>query len=182
MPVALAFRYARALADATASSGTAAEAVAADLSSFEQALAETPDLYRTLESPAVPQQRKRAVVTRLAQMLALSDVVRKFLLVVIDRRRIRLLRDIREGFEAVMDERGGVVRADVTSASELSEAQKTELLASLSRMTGKRMRACFSTSEELIGGVLARVGSTVYDGSVQSQLEGLKRHLAGTKR
>lgn len=179
MPDALAFRYARALADVAEQAGSGAETIAVELAAFGNALSETPDLNSALESPAVSQQQKTAVVARLAQLLPLSGIVRRFLQVVIGHRRVGLVHDIREAFEMVMDERGGVVRAEVTSARELSEAQKAELLASLTRATGKKMRASFATSGELIGGVMARVGSTVYDGSIQSQLEGLKRVLVG---
>ena len=129
----------------------------------------------------MPPPRKRAVVNRLARMLPLSSVVRRFLLVVVDHRRTHLLADILEAFETVMDERLGVVRADVSSAHELTSGQRDELLAGLARITGKQARARFSIRPDLIGGVVARIGSTVYDGSVRGQLQALKHRLAGVE-
>ncbi len=178
MPSAVAFRYARVLADLA---GTArVDDIGAQLDTFASALRESADLRTAMESPAVPPGRKRAVVTRLAEMLPLSDLVRRFLFVVIDHRRTALLPDIREAYEQVTDDRLGVVRADVTSAMPLSEPQRAEVAARLSRLTGKQVRARFGLSPDLIGGIMARVGSTVYDGSVRGQLNSLKARMAGT--
>jgi len=138
-------------------------------------------LRHALQSPAVAPARKRAVISRMAEALSLSGVVRRFLLVLIDHRRTDWLGEIREAFEAVMDDRQGLVRVDVVSARELSAEQRGVLLAELSRVTGRQARAQFSIREELIGGVLARVGSTVFDGSVRGQLETLKQRLTERK-
>ena len=177
MPNALAFRYARALAGASA--GVDPQSVMRDLEAFASLLAASQDLHIALQSPAVPPARKRAVVSRLAKSLQVSDVVRRFLMVLIDHRRPALLENIREAFEAVMDERLGVARVDVVSARELTPAQRAAIVAEVGRVTGKQARALFSVREDLIGGVVARVGSTVFDGSVRGQLDALKRRLAG---
>lgn len=183
MPAALAFRYARALADLSVRPGSPVdgEAAMAELQAFERALQECQDLRGVLESPAIAPARKQAVMSRLAGMLPLSDLVRRFLLVVVDHRRVELLADVREAFEAVLDERLGLVRVDVTSARQLTPSQRQDLLVGLSRLTGKRTHARFALREDLIGGVVARVGSTVYDGSVRGQLQALKQRLAGTE-
>jgi F-type H+-transporting ATPase subunit delta len=178
VPAALAFRYARALAGLAAAPGVDPEAVARQLSAFETALKESAELRTALESPAVPPGRKHAVVRRLAQVLPVSDLVLRFLLVVVDHRRTALLADIREALETVMDERLGVVRADLVSARELAPERRGELVAALSSVTGKRVRPRFSVNAALIGGVVARVGSTVYDGSVRGQLRVLRSRLA----
>jgi F-type H+-transporting ATPase subunit delta len=178
MPSALAFRYARALADAAGAVDP--QSVMRDLGAFESLLAASQDLHTALQSPAVPPARKRAVVSRLAQALPLSDLVRRFLMVLIDHRRAALLGGVREAFESVMDERLGVARVDVVSARELTSAQRGAIVAEVGRVTGKQARALFSIREDLIGGVVARVGSTVFDGSVRGQLETLKHRLAGT--
>jgi F-type H+-transporting ATPase subunit delta len=177
MPNALAFRYARALADAAGAADP--QAVMRDLEAFETLLAASVDLHIVLESPAVPPARKRAVVSRLAQALRLSDLARRFLMVLIDHRRPALLGGVREAFESVTDERLGVARVDVVSARELTLAQRGAIVAEVGRVTGRQARAQFSIREDLIGGVVARVGSTVFDGSVRGQLETLKHRLAG---
>ncbi len=181
MPNAVAFRYARALADLATKPGTAVDpqTVIAGLEKFEQALAISQDLRNAMQSPAVPRLRKHAVLKDLTKALSLPDLVRRFLMVLIDHRRVPLLSEIREAFETVMDERLGVVRVDVISARELTPSQREALLSEFSRATGKRARARFELSDELIGGVVAKVGSTVFDGSVRGQLEALKQRMAG---
>ncbi len=181
MPRALAFRYARALADLVLEPGSAAEAqgVAAEMESFDRTLKAWTDLRLVLESPTVPAARKRAVVGRLAESLPLSDLVRRFLFVLIDHRRVALLGDVREAFQAVMDERSGLVRADVVSARLLGPEERGRILATLGRLTGREARADFRVENGLVGGVVARVGSTVYDGSIRGQLQGLKQRLTG---
>ena len=179
MPNALAFRYARALADLAARPGVDLETLRRELDAFTAALAESEDLRTALESPAVTPPRKRAVISRMAALLPISDLVRRFLLVVVDHRRVALLREIGEAFEAVIDNRLGVVRADVLSARELTAQQREQLLAGLGKLTGRQVRARFAVDEKLIGGVVARIGSTVYDGSVHGQLQALRHRLAG---
>lgn len=183
MPGALSFRYARALADAAAAPDARVDAqtITGELVRFEELLHQSPELKTALDSPAVPPPRKRAVVARLARELPLSDLVRRFLFVLIDHRRASLLAETREAFEAVMDERLGIARADVVSARPLSEQEQRQMIAGIARLTGKQARARFRVDESLTGGVMARVGSTVYDGSVRGQLNVLRRRLAGVR-
>jgi len=140
-------------------------------------LSASSDLPAVLLSPAVPPARKRAVVSRLAAQLGVSTLVQNFLFVVIDRRRIAMLKDIRQAFETLLDERVGVVRADVSSARELASAQREKIRQQLARATGKQVRCEFAVDGDLVGGVVVRVGSTIYDGSVRGQLEALRQRL-----
>ncbi len=181
MPAAVATRYARALVDLATRPGEAVapERVLEELALFEEALRVSPALRNVLLSPAVPAPQKRSLVSRLVRQLGLSDLVRRFLLVVTDRRRMGLLGEIREAAEQTLDERMGVVRVEVTSARELTPAQREALENGLARVTGLRPRTSFRIEPELIGGAVARIGSTIYDGSVRGRLEALKRRLAG---
>ncbi len=179
MPAAVAFRYARALADLAGQARV--DDVAAELEAFVAVLGGSADLRNAIQSPAVPPPRKRAVIARMAEMLPLSALVRRFLYVVVDHRRAGLLAEICEAYEQVMDERQGISRAEVVSARELSRAEQSDLTASLAQLTGRQVRARFAVREDLIGGVIARIGSTVYDGSVRGQLEVLKERLAGVE-
>ena len=111
-------------------------------------------------------------------MLKLSPITRNFLFVLVDRRRIASLSNIIQDFEAVVDARLGFAQAEVSSARELSETQRSALNARLERLTGKRIRMRFTVDPALIGGVVARIGSTVYDGSVRGQLATLERRLS----
>jgi F-type H+-transporting ATPase subunit delta len=177
---ALGNRYAHALADVVTGAGAPiqAETAVGELRAFEAALKGSPELHNALMSPAVPPGRKRAVVGRIADSLGVSKISRNFLFVLIDHRRIGLITDIIHSFELIVDERLGFARAEVTAARELTPAQRALLNGELERLTGKKIRMRFAVDERLIGGVVARIGSTVYDGSVRGQLETLSRRLA----
>jgi F-type H+-transporting ATPase subunit delta len=177
---AVAIRYADALADVvtTGGSGLTAETAVNELRAFQDAMEESPALRDALLTPAVPASRKRAVIGRIADVLKLSRISRNFLFVLIDKRRIALLSEIIQSFETVADERMGFARAEVASALPLNDAQRQNLTAHLERVSGKRIRARFGVDGSLIGGVVARIGSTVYDGSVRGQLETLGRRLS----
>jgi F-type H+-transporting ATPase subunit delta len=177
---AIAARYANALADvvtAPASPLRPQDAVA-ELCAFEAALRSSPELHNALTTPAVPTGRKRAVIGRIVDVLKLSRISRNFLFVLVDHRRIATLGDVIHSFELIVDERLGFARAEVASASELGEPVRAALNAELERLTGKRIRMRLKVDPSLIGGVVARIGSTVYDGSVRGQLGALERRLS----
>jgi F-type H+-transporting ATPase subunit delta len=176
---AVATRYAKALADVTtAAAGLRPEEALSQLRAFEGALAASHELQNALTTPAVPASRKRAVVARIAGILKLSLIARNFLFVLIDHRRIALLGEILHSFELIVDERLGFARAEVSSPRELTESQRGAINTQLEHLTGKRIRMRFAVDPELIGGVVARIGSTVYDGSVRGQLQTLGRRLS----
>lgn len=178
---AVASRYANALADVVTGASSAAvrpEIAAAELRAFQSTLAGSPELHNALITPAVPVGRKRAVVLRIADVLKLSGISKNFLQVLIDHRRIGSLGAIVDSFEVVLDERLGFARAEVIAASQLSEPQRDALNTQLERLTGKRLRMRFEVDPALIGGVVARIGSTVYDGSVRGQLQTIEQRLS----
>jgi F-type H+-transporting ATPase subunit delta len=179
MPSAVAARYANALADAVLASASGADARASltQLRAFNEMAKSSAELRNVLLSPAVSNTRKRAVISRFAPVFPLSPIVRNFLFVLIDRRRTDLLEDIIQAFEAVLDARMGIVRAEVRSAAPLNEQQQGALQHELSRVSSKQVRCDFVIDPSLIGGVVARIGSTVYDGSVRTQLESLRERL-----
>ena len=176
----VATRYARALADVV--TGSAAplrpEAAVSELRAFEAALQSSAELRNALISPAVQGSRKRAVVARIAGALKLSRISQNLLYVLIDHRRIASLSAVLHSFELIVDERLGFARAEVTSASELDQPQRAALNGELERLTGKRIRMRLAVDPALIGGVVARIGSTVYDGSVRGQLSSMGRRLS----
>jgi len=177
---AVAVRYANALADVVTVPGSpvGGPGTISELRAFESALRSSPELHNALVTPAVPPGRKRAVVARIADVLKLSRIARNFLFVLIDHRRIASLADIIESFEAVLDQRLGFAHAQVATALELNQEQQAALTGKLEQLTGKRIRARFAVDRALIGGVVARIGSTVYDGSLRGQLDSLQQRLS----
>jgi F-type H+-transporting ATPase subunit delta len=176
---AVAKRYAHALADVVTASDSPlrAEDAIAQLKAFEAVLESSPELKNALHTPSVPIGRKRAVVGRIGYVMELAQITRNFLYVLVDHRRIASLAEIIPSLELAVDEHRGFARAEVASASELSADQKTELRTQLERISGKRLRAHYTVDDALIGGVVARIGSTVYDGSVRGQLQSLENRM-----
>jgi F-type H+-transporting ATPase subunit delta len=172
-------RYARALADVTFDprSGLDPQSVTQQLGIVGGLVRDSVELQRVLLSPAVPNSRKRAVIQKLAPELGLNTKIRNFIYVLIDHRRIGQIGEIQEAFQSIMDDRMGLIRANVTSARDLNDEQRGAVQAELRTLTGKQIRMEYSVDPALIGGVVARVGSTVYDGSVRGQLEALRQRL-----
>src|SRR5918993_818919 len=146
MQSALSTRYARALADSVLDpkTGLDPQQTLAELRMFGDMLRNSSELQHVLLSPAVSITKKRAVIARFADAAPFSRMVRNFLYLVIDRRRTDLLTDISDAFELALDERRGIVRAEVKSATPLSEDQKSQLQQQLARVSGKQVRCDFS--------------------------------------
>lgn len=176
---AIVARYADALADVVTASGSPLSGPEAlsQLNAFTAVFRSSADLRNALTSPAVALSRKKAVVGRIGQDLGLSRIALNFLYVLIDHRRIAAVPEIAETFEQKLDERLGFARAEVTAARELSEPQRAALNAELERLAGKRIRMRVAVDDALIGGLVARIGSTVYDGSVRGRLQSMERRL-----
>jgi F-type H+-transporting ATPase subunit delta len=179
MAAAVANRYARALVDVVMASASTVkpEDAVRQLRAVEEMIAGSAQLRIALLTPAISNARKRAVVGSLLKEMSTSEVIRNFVFVVINHRRIGMLAEITEAFDLLMDQRLGFVRAEVTSASALDARRSAGLEAELSRLTGKRMRLRFAVDSSLLGGAVARIGSTVYDGSIRGQLQQLRRQL-----
>jgi F-type H+-transporting ATPase subunit delta len=135
-------------------------------------------LRSVLASPAIPVARKRAIIKDIAGKLELATIVRNFVLVVSDHRRAAAMAQIIDAFEILIDERLGFVRAEVRSAFELTNDQQGELSGRLGGLAGAQVRMRFTVDPDLIGGVTARIGSKVYDGSVRGQLATIRTRLS----
>jgi F-type H+-transporting ATPase subunit delta len=176
-------RYAHALADVIVAPGSEispADAVA-QLRSFYASAAAVPQLQIVLASPAVSTARKRTVIRSVASSLGQSRIVINFLLVLSDRRRWAALHEVIEALDAVLDNYLGYERAEVKSAFALSDSQREEITHELARIAGRKVRLSVAVDPELIGGVTARVGSTVYDGSVRGSLAKMRQSLTANR-
>ena len=172
----IAQHYADALAE-VAISQKSADKVRRELRDFLALLRESAQLGVLLGSPAVARANKHAVAQALVERMGASRTLRNLLFVVIDQRRMGLLPEIQQAFEARLDEMEGVARADVTSARELNERERKQLRTVLERLSGRRVEANYELDPALIAGAVVRVGSTIYDGSVRMQLERLRIKL-----
>jgi F-type H+-transporting ATPase subunit delta len=170
-------QYANALADIALAQG-AAEPAGRQLQEFATAFASSPELQNFLLSPAVSPENKRAVLEKIARRMELSKIIRNFLFVVADHHRAHDLPEISQAFQDVIRQRQGVAEAQVFSAANLTDAQKTDFAKSLARLTGKTVDATYFVDPDLLGGALVRVGDTIYDGSLRHSLGQLRARLA----
>jgi F-type H+-transporting ATPase subunit delta len=175
---AVSSRYARALVEVVLEQKLDADVAREQLSSFAEAVRESVELRRVWESPAVPAEQKRAVLNGIARQMGAFKAIRNFMAVIIDHRRIPMLGDIVRQFAVELDAKLGFVEAEISSARQLSAEEKRELESQVERLTGKKVRAQYASDPGLLGGVMVRVGSTIYDGSIRGQLEKMKEQLS----
>lgn len=169
-------RYARALLD-VAIAESIAERAEQDLAAFANVLDQHPPLRSALMHPAVPAARKRAIVADVAKRLGLSTPVAKLLGMLADRDRLALLPDLLEVYRDRLLEHQQVVRAELTTAEALAPDQQSRLQERLARATGRRVALSTRVDPSILGGVVARIGSVVYDGSLATQLSKMRDRL-----
>jgi len=171
-------RYATALIDVLYPADKA-EAGLQQLQSFASLLNEQPDGRRFLQNPAMASERRMRVLKEIGAALGFDRRVANFVNILAERNRLPILEKIIAEYRRLMDDRLGIVRARVTAARPLDSAQQKELAAKLQHITGKQVRMEVAIDPSLIGGVVAQVGSTIYDGSVRQQLQAFKDRLVG---
>lgn len=170
-------RYARALLDVGVKENANLEQIEQELAQFGDLFKQNPLLEKVLLNPAVPVPRKRAAVAELVARAKPAGIVGKLLTLLADRDRLVLLPDLLASYrERLLDYRH-VVRAEVTTASPLAGDRAKAVENSLARVTGRTVVVETRVDPSIIGGVVARVGSTVYDGSVTRQLQKIKERL-----
>jgi F-type H+-transporting ATPase subunit delta len=170
-------QYANALADIALDQG-ADEPAAKQLENLGAAYEQSAELRTFLASPAVSVEAKHAVVEKITARLGASKIIRNFLFVIADHRRTQLIPKIIAEFQQVLRQRQGVAEAEISSAVELTTAQKKELAATLARLTGKKIEPKYSLKPALLGGAVVRIGDTIYDGSLRSRLNEMRARLA----
>jgi F-type H+-transporting ATPase subunit delta len=171
-------RYASALADAVLAGGQARE-IQNELVRWESMIQSNELLREVLSNPTVNYDQKRSVLEEMIRRTKVRPATGNFLRVLLKNQRLTELGEINKRFALVLDERSGVVAAEVTTARPVSEDIQRALEQRLVSITGKKVRFSFATDESLIGGIVTRIGSTIYDGSVRNQLRQVEGKLAG---
>jgi F-type H+-transporting ATPase subunit delta len=169
-------QYANALADVALAQG-AADAALKQLGDFAAAFATSSELRNFLTTPGVPREEKHGVIEKIAARIGAGKIIRNFLFVIADHHRTHILPEIVASFEDVIRERQGVAEAEISSAVELTAAQKRKFAQTLERLTGKKIQAKYSLDPALVGGAVVRVGDTIYDGSVRNSLNRMRARL-----
>jgi F-type H+-transporting ATPase subunit delta len=170
--------YARAFADVILGDHLDADRSLAELRTIAALLAESSDLRRVWENPAIPADQKRNVLDVIAQRDGLSRQARNLIAVLIDNRRMHFFQPIIDQLEKELDARLGFAEAQITSVRELGDQEKRGFETQVQKLTGKKVRARYGHDASLLGGAVVRIGSTIYDGSVKGQLERLKEAIS----
>lgn len=166
--VALSRRYARALAE-LAGSSSEAEKLAGELAAFAEAMTQSPELTEVISNPVFRAERE-GVVVAVAGHLNLGELARRSLRYLIARGRLSILPAIAPSLTALLEESSGKVRAEVRAPKALSPDRVQRIRAALERITGRLVTVEQKLDPTILGGVVARVGSVVYDGSLRSRL------------
>ena len=169
-------RYAAALADVVIVNGEE-RAVQEELIEWEKMMESSALLKEAFANPTIAYEQKRRVLEELISRTKVRATTANFLRVLLRNQRLVDLPEINKRFAYVLDERAGVVAAEVTTARPVSEEAQSLLLEKLRAVTGRKVRLSFATDEGVIGGLVTRIGSTVYDGSVRTQLEEIRTKL-----
>ncbi len=184
MARALARRYARALADilfeaklAEARKQKEVQSVKQQLAEFAALLSGHAGLRNVLANPAVSKEQKLALLDRLRGALKWSELTRNFLAVLAENRRLNQLDAVVQAFDEEVYARLGIVPVEVTTAAELSDTQKKLLEERLAALTGSAVELRFQQDPEILAGVVARLGGTIYDGSVKAHLRRMQAQL-----
>jgi F-type H+-transporting ATPase subunit delta len=173
-------RYARALADVVLESHLKAQDIQSQLNDFAAAWHVSAGLREVFLDPSMPIEQKVEILDKLNARLGMSKEARNFIAVLIGHSRIHALDEVLAAFRHEMNVRLGISEVSVTTAHLLDDQERRNLEAQIAEMTKTRVSATFKEDASLLGGVIVRVGSTVYDGSVRGRLSRLKEELAAS--
>ena len=170
-------RYAKALFDVATQEGADLRKIEQDLAAVVDVMTENREIALVAQRVGLPDAQRQALMTAIADRLAVAPQVKKLILMLTERHALVLLPDLLDAYRERQLAHLNIVRGEVTSAAPLSPEQQRALQESLSKATGKTVELSVDVDPELIGGVVARIGSTVYDGSVRTQLKKLRQEL-----
>jgi F-type H+-transporting ATPase subunit delta len=172
--------YARAFAEAVFDMRLDPAKTLREAQAIAALVTESKELREVWETPSITAEQKRAVLDAIVSREGISRAVRNFVAVLIDHRRINFLGQIVKQFELELDSRLGFAEAEITTARDLSDAERRVLETRVQKLTGKKVRARYFRNASLLGGAVVRLGSTIYDGSIAGQLERIREQLSSS--
>lgn len=170
-------RYARAILDLGQTQGNL-DRVGADLRGLTAAMKTSSELVSALTNPAIRRADRRKVVDALLAKLGAAQLTKTVVALLLDRERLAALPDISRELDAMIEAKAGRVSAEVVSAQPLGAAQLAQITAALEKLSGKKVDLVKREDPALLGGVVAKLGDTVYDGSLRTQLQSLRDELS----
>ena len=174
----IADRYAQALSQTVKTTDELAQ-VCRDLDAVAQVVSGSDALEHVVKSPRIATVQKLAVVNELATRLGTSQIVKRFLAVVADHGRLAILPEIARRIAEISDERAGVRRVELRSATALDDDVRARITRALQQASGGRVRIVEKVDPSLIGGMVAKIGTEVFDGSLKSRLQQMRARLMG---
>ena len=172
----LARRYARAIIEVGTEHGNL-DRMGGELRSLAHAMKESPELVSSLTNPAIRRADRRRVIDALLQRIGASPETRNLIYILLDGERLASLASISREVDAMIEARSGRISAEVTSARPLGADEVAQITTALEKLSGKRVTVTRREDPSLLGGVVAKVGDTVYDGSLRTQLRSLRDEL-----
>ena len=169
--------YARAFADVVTSAKLDTGAIDRQLGDFLGTWDGSSQLREVFENPAIPAVQKVAIVDKMNARLGMMKQLRNLIAVLINNDRIAHIHEVAAAYRAELQERQGIRQAEIVTARELSDQERTILLVGVGQLAGARIQPTFKLDKAILGGTVVRIGSTVYDGSVRGRLERLKEAL-----
>jgi F-type H+-transporting ATPase subunit delta len=170
--------YARALADVVFDKHLDPGKTLQEAQALSQLVASSQQLRDVWEAPSIPAEQKRALLDAIVAREGLSRTVRNFMAVLMDHRRIKFLEPIVKELGQELNRRLGFTEAEIISARELGQTERSALEAQVAQLTGHKVRARYAQDVSILGGAIVKVGSTVYDGSVKGQLERIREAIS----
>lgn len=176
--IILARRYAKAVFSVGTENDKLAEYNEA-LQAFASLYETSPEVKDALVNPLYPADVKAKVMAGIVASADVDSVITKFLNLLVEKQRADILPEIAEEFKIMVDDAQNLSHGTVISAVELSEALQSKIQDTLEKLTGKKVELTASVDESIIGGMVAKVGDLVLDGSIKTQLAGLKESIKG---
>jgi len=172
----LARRYARAVMEIGTAHGNL-DQIGADLRSLAHAMHTSAELVTVLTNPAIRRADRRRVIDGLLQRVKAEPQTRNLVYLLLDGERLGSLGAISREVDAMIEARSGRITAEVTSARPLDAGQLSQIITALEKLSGKKVAVTHREDPNLLGGVVAKLGDTVYDGSLRTQLRTLRDEL-----
>jgi len=174
---AFAPRYATAFLQVVTAAKLDTAAIDRQFNDFLATWAGSEELRTFFENPAIPSVQKVAILDKLNAKLKLQKELRNLIAVLIDNDRIGHVAEVAATYRQLLQEQLGIKSVEISTARELSDDEREELVAEVAKLAGAKVDASFKLDPKMIGGAVVRIGSTVYDGSVRGRLERLKEVL-----
>ena len=179
IPSAILGRYARSLAE-IAFEGNLEQVITEDLTTYAEIFRAVPDLSEAFHSPAIPRETKEKLLAEVMVRYPVNTITSNFLRILLQHNRIRFFLQIVDGYFKAVNERKGIVSAQVTTVVPLLPRDLKSLEDKLAGITGKIVNLEMKTDAGLLGGIVVQVGSTIFDGSIRTQLSEMRQRLTET--